>query len=483
MSFSNNETNTTTSVFTDCNDSNEDRPPKKQKQNNNDKDKQNEELFLEYINEEEILLYNTNDKLMIIPTQGKVKLSVYGKLSNLSKLMYHEKLRNIYNSYFSYKENDMRMEFLFNLLLKWKEMELKIVKYDPIKSRFFFPSREEIIRLIKNRLTSLKSQKKTVKVPTDQSIVSKYNEFVGQVNEVYDLALSPEESSNQNFYSTIHTMYSSWTFYLYPFTHRLKTGHEFPIHSMSKMKLVFPNYPTMYVVFHGKTVHHGAETKFSSLSSTCVSMDERLFSYVTVHKKSPESNSRKSQRQQLHGRSADAGVHRADIKMCYELGECSKCMSYQRNDYFEVDLGQLYNEVKETPSGRNIKQKPLLGDLKLYGFEVWIGENTRSKEYIDLKFDLRDLSKNKSKWKQIDVKVPRCLAPVARTQLDDNVICSDTINLLVNKIEELLKKRTFPEREVVVGKTTIISNRGFLFEQFAHRDYPTETDDKYKRSI
>ena len=59
----------------------------------------------------------------------------------------------------------------------------------------------------------------------------------------------------------------------------------------------------------GKTVHHGAETKFSSLSSTCVSMDERLFSYVTVHKKSPESNSRKSQRQQLHGRSADAGVH------------------------------------------------------------------------------------------------------------------------------------------------------------------------------
>lgn len=482
MSSNDKITSTTTSINSEGNDSNQDRPQKKHKSTNN-KEEENKLLFLNYIDDDDLLLHNANDKLMIIPTQGTIKSPVYGKLSNLSKLMYHEKLRNIYNSYFGYNENDMRMEFLFNLILKWKEMELKVVKYDPIKSRFFFPCRQEIIRLIKNRLTHQKSQKKTVKTPTNQSVTSKYKVFVEEVSKVYDLALSPEETSNQNFYSTIHTMYSSWSFYLYPFTHRLKTGHDFPIHSMSKMKLKFPTYPTMYVVFDGRTVHHGAETKFSSLSSTCVSMDERLFSYVTVHKKINEINSRKSKRQQLHGRSADAGVHRADIKMCYELGECPKCLSNQRNDYFELDLGQLYEEIKGSKSGRNIKQKPLIGDLKLYGFEVWIGENTRSTDYIDLKFDLRDLSKNKNKWKLIDVKVPRCLAPVARTQLNDNVISSDSIDMLVNNIEELLKKRTFPDREVIVGKTTIISNRGFLFEQFPHRDYPTETDDKYKKSV
>ena len=93
--------------------------------------------------------------------------------------------------------------------------------------QIFLPCRQEIIRLIKNHLTHLKDQKCIVKAPTDQSIMSKYKKFVEQGTQVYEFGLTPEESSNQNFYSIIHTMYSSWSFYLYPFTHRLKTGHKF----------------------------------------------------------------------------------------------------------------------------------------------------------------------------------------------------------------------------------------------------------------
>ena len=444
-----------------------DNSKKKQK-----KDTGKEEKLLYVVDIEALKKTLTCDRLMVIPTQvHKHSQKQRNDFSNVSMCMYHEKIRNVYHDYFAFEKNELKIEFLFNLILMW-EQTFTVIKFDSDRELFYYPSRKEKFTLIRKRLQYLK--KKNVSSDKQKSISEQFKEFVNNARQLYELPIDKSKSSEYNHYSVIHTLFSSWSFYVYPFTHRMKIGTNDPVHSLTKMKLLFPNTPNMYILFHGKTVHNGAETKMSSLSSTCISRDERLFSYITVFNES--STGVASRRSKVDGLTSENKTHRENMKMCFELGECAKCQTHNRNDCFQVDLGQLYQVLKSGKSGKNVGQKPILGDLNEYGFEVWVGENSRLVDYINLKSDLINLAEDKKKWKGLDNNTNRTVAAVARTALGENQMKSpETIERFVSQLEKLLNKRSFGNRQVEVGKSAIILNRASLSEQFPHRDFSTGT--------
>jgi len=434
------------------------------------------EETLDYIKDIESVKRLGSDKLMVIPTKGisdQLKTQILNTFSNVSLCMYHEKIRNVFNSYFAFSDNELRVEFLFNLILMWEESKLTVIKFDIVENKFYKPSRKEKVQLIRQRLQYLK-QKNKKNTSSEQPILSKFQDFVQMAKKLYELPCGIEESRRYNHYSLIHTLYSSWSFYVYPFTHRMKIGSDDCIHSLSKMKLLFPPNPNMYVLFHGKTVHNGAETKMASLSSTFISRDERLFCYITALNE--KRGNATTKRTRTSGLTSENKTHREEMRMCFEDGECKTCLAYHKNNCFEVDLGQLYTELKNKRSGRNISQKPILGNLHEHGFEVWVGETIRSTDYIDLKFDLKELSNDKKRWKQLDNNTDRNVAPVARSALGENKMESaETIERFVSEVEKLIKKRTFANREAEIGRSSILLNRGSLNEQFPHRDYSPAT--------
>jgi len=442
---------------------------KKQRQHTGKEEK------LAYIVDTEVETLKNNvacDRLMVIPTKVTNHLKkLPNEFSNVSMCMYHEKIRNVCNDYFAFEKTELKTEFLFNLIAMW-EKTLTIIKFDSDREMFYYPSRTEIYGLIRMRLKHLK--KKNISSDKEKSISDEFKDFVNNARKLYDLPITKQKSSEYNHYSLIHTLFSSWSFYVYPFTHRMKIGTNDPVHSLTKMKLLFPNTPNMYILFHGKTVHNGAESKMTSLSSTCISRDERLFSYITVFNESSVGVA--SRRSKVDGLTSENKTHRENMKMCFELGGCAICQTQNRNDCFQVDLGQLYQVLKSGKSGKNIGQKPILGDLNEYGFEVWVGENSRSVNYINLKSDLIDLAEDKKKWKGLDNNTNRTVAAVARTALGENMMKSpETMERFVYQVEKLLNKRSFGNRQVEVGKSAVILNRASLNEQFPHRDFSPGT--------
>ena len=143
----------------------------------------------------------------------------------------------------------------------------------------------------------------------------------------------------------IHTVYSSWSFYVHPFSHCVEVGNEHIIHSVSKMKLIFPNVPNMFVIFHGRIVHNGAESRNLTLSCTRPSTYERLFSYMYVtneHKKI-----KGTERTSKKGKRADGAVHCHELTMCYKRGEkgmaCKKKCGSVKSEPISSFFTVVYN--------------------------------------------------------------------------------------------------------------------------------------------
>ena len=85
---------------------------------------------LNYIEDVESVKCLGSDKLMVIPTKGmsdQLKTQIQNNFSNVSLCMYHERIRNVCNSYFGFKDIKLRVEFLFNLILMWEESKLTVI--------------------------------------------------------------------------------------------------------------------------------------------------------------------------------------------------------------------------------------------------------------------------------------------------------------------------------------------------------------------
>ena len=114
-----------------------------------------------------------------------------------------------------------------------------------------------------------------------------------------------------------------------------------------KLKLNFPAYPNMFIIFHGRTVHSGAESKIFSLSSAQTSHDTRLFSYITS--KEYDNESKQNIRIRNKGKEQSGQVDRDGISVCSEQkNQCKACTESMHEDVVEIDLLAEYNSIKKT---------------------------------------------------------------------------------------------------------------------------------------
>ena len=343
-----------------------------------------------------------------------------------------------------------------------------VVKYDTEKKELFEVDDQLLYQTIKKKCdnVSTRKEKKDKKKPIVHLGRKK------ALKKLYDSRdlLTLEQVKGWNHYSVIQTLYTSWYLYVYPFTHRVKK--DTPIHSRYLYKLKFPESPSLFIVFHGRLVHRGAESKFVQSGSSQVSHDGRLFSYVKVRDTEPSIFGRET-RTGEKGKEG-SGLIYTDIRDCGTAG-CKKCKgSLTHGMYKEIDLGEIYKmilgERKHTKTSC-IKFK-VFGDLDEDGFSVWFGLDSRSffHEGTSLRSTIsRFEMSNKTKWKGISSTQRKALTVFGDT-LDNNPR-PPVFKAFIQKLRDFLNENIFGSRYVEITKSAILNNRGDLDIQSKHRDH------------
>ena len=369
-----------------------------------------------------------------------------------------------------------KFEFILNIVLTWRSMGYRWVKYDEVEEKYFEPSTSVLCKLIRSRLDRIAtSERSKLRNQTKRVFKSPFDEFTHKcsLGNLYkkDQLLEEERIKDWNSYSILHSLFSSFSFYIYAYSHRVKASTSCLIHRATKLKLKFPPYPNMFVIFHGRAVHSGAESKMASICSLVPSHDERLFSYVRVKDKDKNWASLRTNNK---GKDATDKVERNGLQMCTALTVCQNCSSFGDYDCFEIDLEECYNIQKERRRN-TIKNVPLIGDLTKFGFEVWVGESTRSEKHIELKGELLYLLDREKEWKGLDNNTDRKVFKVARGEHDRNNR-SQIFEGFVDSVENFVQTKIFKDRDCKLGRSSIIANRGYCIEQLCHRDFPNDNE-------
>lgn len=423
-------------------------------------------------------------------------------------------------------DRDLRFEFIVNMMMSWKELNLLPVKYNLYHQKFYLPYREEVHGDIRHRLinlivnmnktsgkkiksTALNKKRKAPKASKENKKSSRkssssnpspsksppyklcpssanFNHLIHNYS-FYDLHekgtyYKKDEVSEWSYHSIIHSLFSPFDLYLYPYSHRIKAEPNALVHISTKIKLHFPPSPNMFVIFHARMVHSGAESRVNNDSITSIQppMDPRMFNYVKVKNKEQSFNDLKHSGKG-NGLEANFKVDRNNINLCCSKnrGVCSHqvCQKMSSTHHTNIFLGEIYEELRMNSSNpSNLRNKPILGNLDTHGFEVWLGVNTRSYDFIDLKFDLKEFADKKSWWSGLDNNTHRKSVKVSRpAQIDSVKKKSPSFDFLVDNLESLVCKKVMKGRkDVQLSTTSILGNHGIVDEQLPHRDYPTK---------
>ena len=397
-------------------------------------------------------------------------------------LFQHKFSCSFVKAYYTIKEKHERFDYISNAIITWRN-NCRIIKFHEDQKVYYDIDNEDLFVTIQNKLRKVKQKldAEQVKRKLDTEQVQTFKRFCRKtpIESVYkNEQLYPMERIQEwTYLSIIHSLFSSFNFYVYPYSHRLKEGPENPVHERTKLKLKFPEYPNMFIIFHGRTVHCGAESKILSLSSTQASHDTRLFSYVTSRQSAVETAT--SIRQRNKGKEQSGEVDRDGLFICNEdTAECSSCTKSMHEDVVEIDLLAEYNSI--VPQRKQQRQKiempfRILGSLDKYGFEVWHGENTRTLPNINLKGDIAYLEANED-WNRLDNNTNRRVLKVSRLseiQGRKKKIQSDAIDRFVAVLESTVNDLVMPKRSNELGPVALLSNFGTCHEQLRHRDFKT----------
>ena len=388
-------------------------------------------------------------------------------------LFQHKFSSSFVEAYYTIEEKHERFDYISNAIITWRN-NCRIIKFHEDQKVYYDIDSQDLFLAIQAKLRKVKQKHDAEHVKTFELFHQNTPiESVYENEQLYPM----ERIQGWTYLSIIHSLFSSFSFYVYPYSHRLKEGPRNPVHERTKLKLNFPEYPNMFIIFHGRTVHCGAESKILSLSSSQASHDTRLFSYVTSRQSAVETAT--SIRQRNKGKEQSGDVDRDGLFICNEdTAKCTSCTQSMHEDVVEIDLLAEYNSiVLQRKQKRQKIEMPfcILGSLDNYGFEVWHGENTRTLPNINLKGDIAYLEANED-WKRLDNNTNRRVLKVSRLseiQGRKKKIQSDAIDRFVAVLESTVNDLVMPKRSNELGPVALLSNFGTCHEQLRHRDFKT----------
>ncbi len=473
---------------------------------------------------------NKSVYLMVLPMSGRKRHSY--KFDHSEKNRYYgEVTMNNCNEYYAINESYAKFDYICNIVARLIVSNFVIIKYDDESGVYVHVDNEKLYDIVHNRLRNLKKQKEDVKKSISlkqhakecKVLVTKDTFTTNQKKKQFQLKSDSKQSKSRmdeieqhpqmsnvfdcypnksdilsgefvkrcKYFSVIHSLKSGFSFYVYNYSHYLANKASL-VHECTKTKLIFPSNPPMYIVFHARLVHSGAESKFQSYNSTSQSHDARTFSYIELLSNNEKEGSatRTSRRNRNEEYSRENGIVDRSLHTCdNNTVACQFCnkytKSYDSRLSQEIDLYQEY--IVRLSSNADLRKNAIIcGDLYKFGWEVRLGVNIRNQtKYSLLNTEICTMiyARPNNCWKGIDDK-PRKYFPLMKDVQDkENANIKNEREFpqtfqLFKDIESMMNsdtsKKSTNDRRFVFHAYSILVNSGILFEQLPHRDYPTK---------
>ena len=412
------------------------------------------------------------------------------------------------------EDGNSKEKYLFDMIHSHKLLdrnECIVLKYNEDNKQYYIQNSSDIIDYIKQRFKYLKCiYQKELKKPVSNNGSLKQGPTYSSIDDIltktklnFDALYSKDDIVPETsyrawpYYSMWHTLFEETCIYIYSGSHRVRTNKQ--VHRCTKVKLLFPSEKTFMLLFHGRTVHCGAESRVVP-KSFCYSHDIRCFSYVLNSTDKRHAVSMADDRRITRGNGekhfAQSTTNKIETsnfeicscitnndsklcKICEEVIESTKGWNFN-NQALNVDVMKEYVHKKKLKKLKSNSNALVCGNLLEFGWAVYEGINIHSSEYLQLRteamFVLNNLKKNL--WKGIQYN---CQPTNNRHALDlgqDEFYPSKTLGkqvvyfkqLFINIEQDLL--RTVPGFEFcTITKTALLANYGNVEEQVAHRDY------------
>ena len=326
-------------------------------------------------------------------------------------------------------------------------------------------------------------------------------------------------------YSMIHSMWEPFNFIIYNGSHRIEDRSE--THYMTRLKLVFPPFANMFVLFNGNLVHNGASSKSeSSTYSMNWACDVRAFAYISTNsteriRNSPirtgfnDNNNEIRLRPRAH-HDNNAGVA-TSYKGCISMPpyennfdqiKCAICEKYKKSTQYkcnvnakigstygyEVHLDKIYydwkilNKQKKPKKDQDNYLIPIVGNLEQDGWAVFEGVDICNEvdRFKNLREDISDMIHLcPNQWNNLQNGTGTNCGRMQRKMTEHHLIGSNgkkeglksTVEYYKVILQERLKKIYGFDNCEYTGMS-LLYNKNQIKEQRPHKDYePTHYND------
>lgn len=473
---------------------------------------------------------NKSVYLMVLPMSRR-KRHTYEFDHSEKNRYYRELTMNNCNEYYAIKESYGKFDYICNIVARLIVSNFVIIKYDEESGAYVHVDNDKLYDIVNTRLRNLRKQKidhvnsislkKHVKeckvLATKETLTTNQNKKTLQLKSTSKQSksrmeeieeyppmsnvldsyqhksdiLSEEFVKRCKYFSVLHSLKSGFSFYVYNYSHYL-TNKARLVHECTKTKLIFPPNPPMFIVFHARLVHSGAESKFQSYNSTSQSHDARTFSYIELLSNNEKEGSatRTSRRNRNEEYSRENGIVDRSLHTCdNNTVACQFCnkytKSYDSRLFREIDLYQEY--IVRLSTNANLKKNGIIsGDLYKFGWEVRLGVNIRNpQKYSLLNTEICTMiyARPNNSWKGIDDKPRKYFPLMKEIEEKENANIKNERDFpqtfqLFKEIESMMNsntsKKSTNNRTFVFHAYSILVNSGILFEQLPHRDYPSK---------
>ena len=193
---------------------------------------------------------------------------------------------------YSEKDSNEKFDFLTSLVFQWTTQYhiLMKVNCNNTECDAYYEVEAKVLRDIIVKSIHKKNSGKAVKREISGNTRTPWQSLIKKgIHHFYSKDDLEEVGAIQNwaYLSLIHSLYSPFSLYVYVYSHRVRQAESSErgprIHYGTRIKLNFPRNRYMFIIFHGRLVHSGAESRLLTDTSGQLSHDLRLFTYVKPH--------------------------------------------------------------------------------------------------------------------------------------------------------------------------------------------------------
>ena len=188
------------------------------------------------------------DRIMLMVLPRPSRRAHFKGFSSAEEGLFVHKINNrLVSDYYSIENDHEKFDFITNVIITW-QYSYRIIKLHEDSEVYYEVSTKDLYTLIQNRLRKAKQPKTKMH---DGTCFQSFSTTLSSTSIYNTKDLLPtEDIEGRSYLSILHSLYSSFSFYVYAYSHRVRQGFQHPVHACTKLKLNFPSYPNLFILFH-----------------------------------------------------------------------------------------------------------------------------------------------------------------------------------------------------------------------------------------